>query len=49
MKILLIDFFPKPREDTSAHLGFASFVIFLARMIPVTIIMGKQFFDLVTK
>ncbi len=48
MKILLIDFFPSLAKNIR-DLGFASFVIFLASMIPVTIIMGKQFFDLVTK
>jgi len=47
-KILLIDFFPSLAKNIR-ELGFATFVIFLMSMIPVTIIMGKQFFDLVTK
>ena len=47
-KILLIDFFPALAKNIR-ELGFATFVVFLLSMIPVTIIMGKQFFDLVTK
>ena len=47
-KILLIDFFPSLAKNIR-DIGFATFVIFLASMIPVTIIMGKQIFDLVTK
>ncbi len=47
-KIMLIDFFPSLAKNIR-EIGFATFVIFLASMIPVTIIMGKQIFDLVTK
>jgi succinate dehydrogenase / fumarate reductase cytochrome b subunit len=46
-KILLIDFFPSLTKNIR-ELGFASFVVFLGAMIPVTIIMGKQFFDLIS-
>ena len=47
-KILLIDFFPSLARHIRA-LGLATVGIFVASMIPVTIIMGKQIVDLITK
>jgi len=47
-KILLIDFFPSLAKHIRA-LGLATIGIFVASMIPVTLIMGKQIVDLITK
>ena len=47
-KILLIDFFPSLAKHIRG-LGLATIGIFVASMIPVTIIMGKQIVDLITK
>jgi len=47
-KILLIDFFPSLVKHIRT-LGIATMVLFVGSMIPVTIIMGKQIVDLITK
>jgi succinate dehydrogenase / fumarate reductase cytochrome b subunit len=47
-KILLIDFFPSLVRHIRG-LAIATTGIFVASMIPVTLIMGKQIVDLITK
>ena len=46
-KILLIDFFPSLARHIR-RLGIATILVFLACMVPVTWIMGKQVVDLLT-
>lgn len=48
MKIVLIDFFPRLVVHIRA-LGIGVVVLFVGSMIPITIMMGKQIVDLITK
>jgi succinate dehydrogenase / fumarate reductase cytochrome b subunit len=47
-KIMLIDFFPSLVRHIRV-MGIAVIVLFVGSMIPVTIIMGEQIVDLLTK
>ena len=46
IKILLIDFFPSLTRKHIRALGWATVVMFLASMMPVTWLMGEQVIDL---
>ena len=48
MKIMLIDFFPRMARHIRA-LSLATAAAFVASMIPITVIMGRQIIHLLTK
>ena len=48
VKIMLIDFFPKLVRHIRP-LSLATAAVFVASMIPITFIMGRQIFNLLTK
>lgn len=45
IRIMIVDFWPKTAEHQK-QLFYGSMAVFLAAMIPITIIMGKQALDL---